>query len=236
MTRELKPRPPSTREEHGLLLAGCGPVAGLDEAGRGALAGPVIAAAVVLKDRMIEALGSEGSVYSINDSKVLKPELRFHLARRLRLIVRDFAIGQAKSGEIDRLGIVKATHLAMTRALLGLRVKPKYLLIDGRASPQTRFTTRHRYLVRGDGRSLSIAAASILAKDYRDRLMRRLAKGYPGFGFEKHFGYGTRNHLRILTRFGPTKIHRRKFVKTAIGNFKLKGRREADLKGLKFAF
>jgi ribonuclease HII len=178
--------------------------AGLDEAGRGAWAGPVMAAAVILpRDEKIQ-----GRLAGVRDSKQLSPVERSRLAEIIRLET-NWAVGSASNVEIDELGILPATRLAMMRALAALTPVPECLLLDAlflldNPLPQTA-------LVKGDQRSLSIAAASILAKTTRDALMVDAASIFPDFGFEQHKGYGTRLHQHRLAACGPCSIHRASF-------------------------
>lgn len=181
-------------------------VAGVDEAGRGPLAGPVAAAAVVLPAAF--------SCPELDDSKKLSARKRELLYERLTgdSGVR-WSLAFAEAGEIDELNILRATHAAMARAVEGLAVAVDHCLVDGLAVPD--FPWPHDGVVKGDGKSLSIAAASIIAKVARDRRMLEYAGSYPGYGFEKHKGYGTRVHLEALRELGPCPIHRRSFAPVA---------------------
>ena len=181
-------------------------IAGVDEAGRGPLAGPVVAAAVVF---------SPGAVpEGVADSKTLTPSRRAELASRIRERAVGWALGQADPAEIDRLNILEATLLAMRRALAGLaaaRIVPDLALIDGnRCPPGLPFPARP--VVRGDASVPAISAASILAKVYRDREMERLGRCWPQYGFADHKGYPTPAHLERLRRFGPSPVHRLTFA------------------------
>jgi ribonuclease HII len=180
-------------------------IVGVDEAGRGALAGPVAAAALMFapEPRIAEQL------IGVRDSKEMNPRSRAEWATRLQELALDFGVGYAEAREIDSIGIVPATHLAVRRALKKLQYRAQHILIDyidlpGAACPVTS-------IVKGDARSLSIAAASILAKHSRDEVLREFEQAYPGYGFAKHKGYGTRAHHAALCRLGPTPIHRRSF-------------------------
>jgi ribonuclease HII len=186
---------------------------GVDEAGRGPLAGPVVAAAVVFPARC-------GAVRGLRDSKILPARVRLRLARRIRQRALCFAIGAASSREIDRLNIRVATALAMRRAiarLVGrgpLAAAALYrILIDGLPLPEIGF--EHEALVDGDARCQSIAAAAILAKTVRDLLMHRLAPRYPGYGWDTNVGYGTEEHQLGLRLHGPTRHHRVTFAPLA---------------------
>ncbi len=174
-------------------------VVGVDEAGRGPLAGPVVAAAVVLPDGPLPD--------GLNDSKKLSPRRRGELARHIRSEAR-WAVAEASVEEIDRLNILQAALLAMRRAVEALGLPEAEVLVDGDRLPEG---LRGRAVVRGDATYACIAAASILAKEHRDRLMLRLAEEHPGYGFERHFGYPTPDHLEALRRLGPCPIHRRSF-------------------------
>ncbi len=184
--------------------AGEGPIAGIDEAGRGPLAGPVVAAAVVLD---VQAL-PRAVARRIDDSKLLEPGERAELFTALRNCAA-FGIGSATVEEIDRLNILQATLLAMRRATEKLPVRPAQALVDGNVAPQLDCPVRT--VVNGDGLSLSIAAASIVAKVTRDRLMAALACCHPGYGWQRNAGYGTAEHKQALVRLGITPYHRRSF-------------------------
>jgi ribonuclease HII len=188
--------------ESEILRAGTHPVAGIDEAGRGPLAGPVVAAAVVLPDA--------AAVPGLDDSKKLSASKREALYLAITSCPGgDWAVGMADCAEIDRLNILRATHLAMARAAAGLKSRPAIFLIDGLPVPG--FPHPSRAIIKGDSISLSIAAASIIAKVTRDREMAKLDAEYPAYGFAKHQGYGTREHLAALQRHGPCPHHRRSF-------------------------
>lgn len=178
-------------------------VAGIDEAGRGAMAGPVVAACVVLP--------YEQAPPGINDSKALTPAQRERLYDEIVRAARGVGIGIVASEEIDRINILRATHAAMRLALENLPggLRPDIVLIDG--LPVRPFPVSQVALVRGDARSISIAAASIIAKVTRDRLMRDYDAQYPGYGFALHKGYCVPTHLRTLETLGPSPLHRRSF-------------------------
>jgi ribonuclease HII len=216
-----RPRP---HLEHEARLLGTGRVlrvAGLDEAGRGPLAGPVVAAAVVLPAGFAHAV--------LNDSKVLLPAVRAAIYAELTTNPAiAWAYGVADAAEIDRLNILRATHEAMRRAFAALPcLPPEHVLIDGR--PVHPFPVEHTALVDGDAISLSIAAASVIAKVTRDRLMVELDAQYPVYGFAQHKGYATPEHLAILARDGPCPIHRFSFSPVAQPCFPFvaRGRRAA---------
>lgn len=193
---------PDFRLESRLRRQGLWPVAGVDEVGRGPLAGPVAAAAVILDPSRIPA--------GLDDSKALDP------ARRDAAFAEIFATAQAvsvafvTSAEIDQLNIRQASLAAMTRAVAGLALRPAFALVDGRDPPL--LCCPCRAVVKGDALALSIAAASIVAKVARDAMMRRLAALYPAYGFETNAGYGARRHLAALASLGPCPVHRRSFA------------------------
>ena len=194
-------------EANELRLKG-GPIAGVDEAGRGPWAGPVVAAAVVLDPAHIP----EG----IADSKALDAEARELLFPRI-MAHAQVGVGIADVGRIDRDNILNATLWAMTQAVGALVHKPRLALIDGNKAPQLACQTRT--IVKGDALCLSIAAASIIAKVTRDRMMVENARTYPGYGFERHKGYGTPEHQAAIHRLGVSELHRRSFkpVQLALG-------------------
>lgn len=177
-----------------------GAVAGIDEAGRGPWAGPVVAAAVILDPSHIP----EG----IADSKQLQPAIREAVYSRI-LATSEVGVAMADVGRIDRDNILAATLWAMTEAVRQLRSQPRLAIVDGNRLP--RLTCEARAIVKGDAQCLSIAAASIVAKVTRDRLMIDLSRRYPGYGFERHKGYGTPEHREALARLGVTPEHRRSF-------------------------
>ena len=204
---ELRPRPTFELEAAELQLHG-GPVAGVDEAGRGPLAGPVVAAAVILDPQRIPD--------GINDSKVLDEETREILFVRIRATAI-VGVGMADVKRIDRQNILHATMWAMAQAVAQLAVMPKMVAIDGNRAPKLKCPART--IVKGDARCLSIAAASIIAKVTRDRIMVQLAAKHPGYGFERHKGYSTPEHHDAIRRLGVTDHHRRSFrtVQLALG-------------------
>ena len=175
-------------------------VAGVDEVGRGPLAGPVVAAAVILPGEPPDG---------IRDSKQLSPAARFRLDREIRAC-SEVAIALASVEEIDRLNILEATMLAMRRAVALLPTPPEAALVDGNRLPE--LACPARAIVKGDARCPAIAAASIVAKEARDCLMRALAIAHPGYGWERNAGYGTAAHLAALGRLGTTPHHRRSFA------------------------
>ena len=180
-----------------------GAVCGIDEAGRGPLAGDVFAAAVIL---------DEGTVIEgLNDSKKLTEKKREQLFDEITAKARAYCIASASVDEIERLNILQADFLAMQRAYKGLGIKAGIVLVDGNQLPE--LDTQMKYVIKGDARSASIAAASILAKVSRDRYMKQMAEKYPQYGFDKHKGYGTKAHYAAVDEFGLCEIHRRSFFK-----------------------
>jgi ribonuclease HII len=193
---------PDLSLELALHARGVARVAGVDEAGRGPLAGPVAAAAVVLPRGF--------SCPGLDDSKKIAAGRRAELFQRITGDPAvDWAVATADCGEIDRLNILRATHLAMRRAVEALSPPPGACLIDGLPVPA--FPVPHDAVVKGDGLSLSIAAASIIAKVTRDRIMLEIDREFPQFGFARHQGYGTKEHLEALRIHGPCRHHRRSF-------------------------
>ena len=188
--------------EDALVARGFARVAGVDEAGRGPLAGPVSAAAVILPRGFGCPL--------LNDSKKLSKKRREQLYEEItadRTVV--WAVALVGPGEIDGINILRATHLAMGKALMALSETPDIALIDG--LPVKGLAVPHEALVKGDGLSLSIAAASVIAKVTRDRIMATINEEFPEYGFIRHQGYGTREHLEALRKHGPCRHHRRSF-------------------------
>ena len=184
-------------------------VAGVDEAGRGPLAGPVVAAAVVFPAAVAEA-ELRGPLAGLTDSKQLGVVDREQYFGHLQqLAVVDIGIGVSEAAEIDRLNILRATHLAMARAVDALRIKPGHILVDG--LPVGGLPVVSTSIVKGDSLSFSIAAASVVAKVTRDGLMVRLDARYPGYGFAQHKGYGTAFHMQALLELGCTPEHRHSF-------------------------
>ena len=198
----LLPARPDLSFETSLRTAGFRAPAGLDEAGRGAWAGPVSAGAVILPDRI--SLMDELS--EVRDSKQMKPDQRFYWAEQIRQAALAWAVGFASSEEIDEMGIMAATRLAMLRALQNLPLPPDHLIIDALLLPD--LALPQTALIKGDARSLSIAAASVLAKTSRDLVMVDLDRQFPSYGFARHKGYGTPQHFAALQTSGPCPSHR----------------------------
>jgi ribonuclease HII len=188
------------------LSRSSGPVAGVDEAGRGPLAGPVVAAAVILDEcRPIDGLA---------DSKKLTPECREELAPLIEARALAWAVAWSDAAEIDHLNILQATYLAMRRAVFGLRICPSSIEVDGNSLPNLVFYGNRMIgsaIIGGDDKVAAISAASILAKVHRDRIMRALDLIYPDYGFCRHKGYATVEHRERILRFGPCQQHRRSF-------------------------
>ncbi len=197
---------PTLERESALWAQGFQAVAGLDEVGRGPLAGPVIAAAVVFPPGQLLIEG-------LRDSKLMTAAGRERISGEIREQAVSWAIGAASVGEIDRFNIRRATVLAMNRALARLSRAPDYVLVDGNPLPE--LNTTHEAVVGGDGQCQSIAAASVLAKCTRDRLMGLLGQRYPSFGWQENKGYATRAHLDALDEGGPTPHHRMSFSPVA---------------------
>lgn len=198
---------PTFAEEQALLAAGYRIIAGVDEAGRGTWAGPVAAAAVVLPLRSADRLAA---LEGVCDSKMLHPRRREELERRIVEAAVAVGFGLASAQEIDDRGILPATRLAMRRAIANLGISADFLLIDAVKLPHE--PIHQKSIVRGDALCFSVAAASIVAKVRRDRLMAELDALYPGYGFARHKGYGTAQHLAALRALGPCPIHRRTFA------------------------
>lgn len=191
----------SSRYERQAWRAGYRHVAGVDEVGRGSLIGPVVAAAVILDPAR--------PIRGLDDSKKLTPARRAELAGRVRERALAWAVAEVDAARIDAWNIHQASCQAMCAAVLQLRPQPDFLLTD---AFRLDLPLPQRNLVRGDARSASIAAASILAKEVRDRLMDELARRYPGYGLERNRGYATAEHLEALRRYGPTPLHRFSFA------------------------
>lgn len=187
---------------------GFGIVCGCDEAGRGPLAGPVFAAAVVLpRDVIIEGL---------DDSKRLSEAKRLRLAEEIKAKAADYAVAHAEVYEIEAINILNASMLAMRRAIAKLKVKPDLALIDGNTARDFDITAIP--IVKGDGKSPSIAAASILAKVERDAFCMEMDRFYPGYGFAKHKGYPTKEHKQAILKYGPCPLHRKSFLRKTLGD------------------
>ena len=180
-------------------------VAGVDEVGRGPLAGPVVCAAVIL------SLDEEKRILGIDDSKKLSAKKREELAARIREAARAFSVAEVDERTIDEINILQATRLGMKNAIQGLKIAPNFVLTDGNMTLD--IAIPQRSIVKGDALVCSIGAASIVAKVYRDELMRRYAEEFPEYGFEKNVGYGTKQHIDAIREFGICRIHRKTFIK-----------------------
>lgn len=185
------------------LAKGYKSVCGVDEAGRGPLAGPVCAAAVILPEGVI--------IEGVNDSKKLSEKKRESLFDVIREQALSYSIAYATVDEIEEINILNATMLAMRRAIDGLDIKADYAMIDGNKIPPIDIDAE--CIVKGDAKSMSIACASILAKVSRDRLLYKYAEEYPMYGFDKHKGYGTKVHREAILKYGPCPYHRKSFLK-----------------------
>ncbi|MBR5900159.1 MAG: ribonuclease HII [Clostridia bacterium] len=184
------------------LSLGAKYIAGVDEVGRGPLAGPVVCCAIIMPlDNLIEG---------VNDSKKLTEKRRNELNEIIKEKAISFCIYEISEQEIDRINILNAVKKCMTNAVEGLSVKPDITLVDGN---DTHLNINAEYVVKGDFKSYTIGCASIVAKVYRDRLMTEYAKEYPDYGFEKHKGYGTKTHIEKIKEIGPCKLHRKTFIK-----------------------
>lgn len=193
--------------ENDALSKGYDVVCGVDEAGRGPLAGPVVAAAVILpKGHIIEG---------VNDSKKLSEKKRDFLYDKIIEECISYSVGTASEKEIDEINILQATFLAMRRAVEGLEIKPQLALVDGNQVPPLNDVDVET-VVKGDAKSASIAAASIIAKVTRDRYMIEMAEKYPQYHFEKHKGYGTKLHYEMIDEYGICDIHRKSFLKKVL--------------------
>ena len=188
--------------ERELLSRGCKLIAGVDEVGRGPLAGPVVTAAVIMPtDDIIEG---------VDDSKKLSEKKREKLAELIKSKATAYSIARIESDEIDEINILNAVKKCMYNAVKSLTIMPDITLVDG---VDLHLPIPAEYVVKGDSLSYSIGCASIVAKVYRDNLMKEYAKEYPEYGFEKHKGYGTKNHIETIKEIGPCKLHRKTFIK-----------------------
>jgi len=177
-------------------------IAGVDEAGRGPLAGSVVAAAVILDP--------EREITGLNDSKKLSETARNKLSKQIKQQALSYAIAEADVNEIDSLNILQASMVAMQRAVVALQLKPDFIYIDGNRSPEWDY--KCRAVIKGDQKIQSVAAASILAKVYRDDCLKALHIQFPDYGFARHKGYPTAEHLAALQKFGPSPVHRRSYA------------------------
>lgn len=215
MLLKTERRRPDLIHENELRQSGCSCVAGLDEAGRGAWAGPIIAAAVVLP---IEQNDLHHVLESIRDSKLMTPLQRMKGAERIRDIATSIGVGKVPAQQIDRVGVVEATRMAMSMAIDCLEVSPLHLLIDYVPLPEVEID--QTVITKGDLHVLSIAAASVIAKVTRDNIMVEFDSQHPGYGFGQHKGYGTKKHRRAIDDHGPISIHRYSFRPVAARSFR----------------
>jgi ribonuclease HII len=201
----VKYQKPSFAEEKALRAEGYHLIAGVDEVGRGALMGPVLAAAVILPDNFKARWKSK-----VRDSKQLKPEIREYLYDFIKEAAVSVGVGASSNEVIDSLGIARATRAAMIAAIEQLTPQPQFLLIDYVRLPE--ISLPQNGITHGDSLCFSIACASIIAKVTRDRLVTEMDKEYPGYGFARHKGYGTKEHIACLRQKGPCPLHRKSFM------------------------
>lgn len=195
-----------TMKEFERQYADCTWICGIDEAGRGPLAGPVVAGAAILP--------KDATILYLNDSKKLSEKRREELYLEIKEKAIAWSVGMASPERIDEINILQATYEAMRQAITGLQIVPEILLNDAVTIPDV--TIRQIPIIKGDAKSVSIAAASVLAKVTRDHMMTEYDKLYPEYGFAKHKGYGTAAHIAALKEFGPTPIHRKTFIKNFV--------------------
>lgn len=199
---------PDYEFEKAAVNSGFSCICGVDEAGRGPLAGPVCAAAVILPEGAV--------IEGLDDSKKLTEKKREKLYDIIKETAVAYSVAYGTLEEIESVNILEATYLAMNRAIEGLSVKPDFALIDGNRVPRG-IKIPCETIVKGDSKSMSVAAASVLAKVTRDRLMLEYEKKYPEYNFKKHKGYGTKEHTELIKQYGPCEIHRLSFLKNILG-------------------
>ena len=199
---------PDYEFEKAAVNSGFSCICGVDEAGRGPLAGPVCAAAVILPAGAV--------IEGLDDSKKLTEKKRERLYDIIKQTAVAYSVAYGTLEEIETVNILEATYLAMNRAIEGLTVKPDFALIDGNRVPRG-IKIPCETIVKGDSKSMSVAAASVLAKVTRDRLMLEYDKQYPEYNFKKHKGYGTKEHTELIKQYGPCEIHRLSFLKNILG-------------------
>lgn len=199
---------PDYEFEKAAVNSGFSCICGVDEAGRGPLAGPVCAAAVILP--------AGAAIEGLDDSKKLTEKKRERLYDIIKQAAVAYSVAYGTLEEIETVNILEATYLAMNRAIEGLTVKPDFALIDGNRVPRG-IKIPCETIVKGDSKSMSVAAASVLAKVTRDRLMLEYDKKYPEYNFKKHKGYGTKEHTELIKQYGPCEIHRLSFLKNILG-------------------
>lgn len=203
--------PPDLAFENSLWEKGYRKVAGVDEVGRGSWAGPLVVGAVILKKNFVIPLG-------FADSKKIRPNMRKEFTKYIKRHSLYWAIAEISVSQINKFGLGKATHMAFRKAVRSLAVKPDFLLVDSFYVKQVN-RKNQKAIKKGDEKSASIAAASIIAKVYRDSLMKKLSKKYPKYHFAKHKGYGTREHQQAIKQYGFTKIHRQSFNLSYLHSF-----------------
>lgn len=199
---------PDYEFEKAAVNSGFSCICGVDEAGRGPLAGPVCAAAVILPEGAV--------IEGLDDSKKLTEKKREKLYDVIKKTAVAYSVAYGTLEEIETVNILEATYLAMNRAIEGLNLKPDFALIDGNRVPRG-IKIPCETIVKGDSKSMSVAAASVLAKVTRDRLMLEYDKKYPEYNFKKHKGYGTKEHTELIKQYGPCEIHRLSFLKNILG-------------------
>lgn len=199
---------PDYEFEKAAVNSGFSCICGVDEAGRGPLAGPVCAAAVILPEGAV--------IEGLDDSKKLTEKKREKLYDIIKETAVAYSVAYGTLEEIETVNILEATYLAMNRAIEGLNIKPDFALIDGNRVPRG-IKIPCETVVKGDSKSMSVAAASVLAKVTRDRLMLEYDKKYPEYNFKKHKGYGTKEHTELIKQYGPCEIHRLSFLKNILG-------------------
>lgn len=199
---------PDYEFEKAAVNSGFSCICGIDEAGRGPLAGPVCAAAVILPEGAV--------IEGLDDSKKLTEKKREKLYDIIKTTAVAYSVAYGTLEEIETVNILEATYLAMNRAIEGLSVKPDFALIDGNRVPRG-IKIPCETIVKGDSKSMSVAAASVLAKVTRNRLMLEYDKKYPEYNFKKHKGYGTKEHTELIKQYGPCEIHRLSFLKNILG-------------------
>lgn len=199
---------PDYEFEKAAVNSGFSCICGVDEAGRGPLAGPVCAAAVILPEGAV--------IEGLDDSKKLTEKKRERLYDIIKQTAVAYSVAYGTLEEIETVNILEATYLAMNRAIEGLTIKPDFSLIDGNRVPRG-IKIPCETIVKGDSKSMSVAAASVLAKVTRDRLMLEYDKKYPEYNFKKHKGYGTKEHTELIKQYGPCEIHRLSFLKNILG-------------------
>lgn len=199
---------PDYEFEKAAVNSGFSCICGVDEAGRGPLAGPVCAAAVILPEGAV--------IEGLDDSKKLTEKKREKLYDIIKETAVAYSVAYGTLEEIETVNILEATYLAMNRAIEGLNVKPDFALIDGNRAPRG-IKIPCETIVKGDSKSMSVAAASVLAKVTRDRLMLEYDKKYSEYNFKKHKGYGTKEHTELIKQYGPCEIHRLSFLKNILG-------------------